>query len=40
MKTTSLICLLGLSLGVTAVLAAATVFWSSYLFRTGRKLKA
>jgi len=31
---------IGLSLGVTAVLAAATVFWSSYLFRTGRKLKA
>ena len=29
-----------LSLGVTAVLAAATVAWSSYLFSTGRRLKA
>jgi ABC-2 type transport system permease protein len=31
---------IGLALGVTAVLAAATVFWSSWLFRTGRRLKA
>jgi ABC-2 type transport system permease protein len=30
----------GLSLGVTAVLAAATVGWSSWLFATGRRLKA
>jgi ABC-2 type transport system permease protein len=29
-----------LSLGVTAVLAGATVAWSSYLFSTGRRLKA
>jgi ABC-2 type transport system permease protein len=29
-----------LSLGITAVLAAATVAWSSYLFSTGRRLKA
>jgi ABC-2 type transport system permease protein len=29
-----------LSLGVTAALAAATVAWSSYLFATGRRLKA
>ncbi len=28
-----------LSLGVTAVLAAGVVAWSSWLFRTGRKLK-
>ena len=31
---------IGLSLGVVAVLAAATVAWSSWLFATGRKLKA
>lgn len=30
----------GLSLGVTAVLAAAAVGWSSWLFATGRRLKA
>jgi ABC-2 type transport system permease protein len=30
----------GLSLGVTAGLAAAAVAWSSWLFATGRKLKA
>jgi ABC-2 type transport system permease protein len=30
----------GLCLGVTAVLAGATVAWSSYLFATGRRLKA
>lgn len=30
----------GLSLAVVAVLAAATVAWSSWLFATGRKLKA
>jgi ABC-2 type transport system permease protein len=29
-----------LSLGVTGVLAAATVSWSAWLFRTGRRLKA
>src|SRR5215210_64511 len=29
-----------LALGVTAALAAATVAWSSYLFATGRRLKA
>ena len=29
-----------LSLGVTAALAAATVAWSSWLFATGRRLKA
>jgi ABC-2 type transport system permease protein len=28
-----------LALGVTAVLAAAIVGWSSWLFRTGRRLK-
>ncbi len=31
---------IGLSLAVVAVLAAATVAWSSWLFATGRKLKA
>jgi ABC-2 type transport system permease protein len=31
---------IGLALGVTAVLAVATVAWSSWLFRTGRRLKA
>jgi ABC-2 type transport system permease protein len=31
---------IGLALGVTAVLALGAVAWSSYLFRTGRKLKA
>jgi ABC-2 type transport system permease protein len=31
---------IGLSLGVTAVLAVAAVGWSSWLFRTGRRLKA
>ena len=30
---------LGLSLGVTALLAAACAAWSSYLFRTGKRLK-
>jgi ABC-2 type transport system permease protein len=30
---------LGLSLGVTAVLAVACAAWSSYLFRTGKRLK-
>jgi ABC-2 type transport system permease protein len=30
----------GLSLGVTAALAAAAVGWSSWLFATGRRLKA
>lgn len=30
----------GLALGVTAALAALMVAWSSYLFATGRKLKA
>lgn len=29
----------GLALGVTAALALATVAWSSWLFRTGRRLK-
>lgn len=29
-----------LALGVTAALAAAMVAWSSWLFATGRKLKA
>ena len=29
-----------LSLAVTAVLAAAAVAWSSWLFATGRRLKA
>jgi ABC-2 type transport system permease protein len=29
-----------LALGVTGVLAAAAVAWSSWLFHTGRKLKA
>jgi ABC-2 type transport system permease protein len=29
-----------LSLGVTGALAAATVSWSAWLFRTGRRLKA
>jgi ABC-2 type transport system permease protein len=29
-----------LSLGVTAALAAGAVAWSSYLFATGRRLKA
>jgi ABC-2 type transport system permease protein len=31
---------IGLALGVTAVLALAAVGWSSWLFRTGRRLKA
>jgi ABC-2 type transport system permease protein len=31
---------IGLALGVTAVLAVAAVGWSSWLFRTGRRLKA
>src|SRR3954470_10413698 len=31
---------IGLCLGVTAVLAIAAVAWSSWLFRTGRRLKA
>ena len=31
---------IGLALGVTAALALAAVAWSSYLFRTGHKLKA
>jgi len=31
---------IGLALGVTAVLALGAVAWSSYLFRTGHKLKA
>jgi hypothetical protein len=31
---------IGLALGVTAVLAVATVAWSSWLFRTGKRLKA
>lgn len=30
----------GLALGVTAILALAVVAWSSYLFRTGKRLKA
>jgi ABC-2 type transport system permease protein len=30
----------GLSLGVTGILAAAAVAWSSWLFATGRRLKA
>ena len=29
-----------LALGITAVLAAATVAWSSWLFATGKRLKA
>jgi ABC-2 type transport system permease protein len=29
----------GLSLGVTAALAAVVIAWSSWLFRTGRRLK-
>jgi ABC-2 type transport system permease protein len=31
---------IGLSLGVTATLALVMVTWSSYMFRTGRRLKA
>jgi ABC-2 type transport system permease protein len=31
---------IGLALGVTAALAAGTVAWSSWLFSTGRRLKA
>jgi ABC-2 type transport system permease protein len=31
---------IGLALGVTAALAAATVAWSSWLFGTGKRLKA
>ena len=29
----------GLALGITAALTAATVAWSAWLFRSGRRLK-